>query len=171
MIEICFNFATEAVQRKQATVIFPQVSLILCSSHVRLKTTCTVFMYFLEVCCAYQQSIQSLWNFSLGVKTMQLSSDRRPVLGVPSYSYGSTHHFHLLNLGRYKDSLKWYHCCRRLGWTTRPSSRKLLQLTCSGMIIAEDLNKSFLTIVPPVGALLCAGGNLCIERCIIISRM
>lgn len=58
VIEICFNFATEAVQRKQATEIFPQVSQILCSAHVRFKTTCTVFMYFfLEVRCEYQQNI------------------------------------------------------------------------------------------------------------------
>ena len=93
--------ATEAVQRKQATEIFPQVSQILCSAHVRFKTTCTVFMYFfLEVRCKYQQNIlncyQSLWNSSLGVKTMQLSSDRRPVLRVPSYTYGSTDHFRVI---------------------------------------------------------------------------
>lgn len=73
-----------------------------------LQFTCSVqnHLHRLEVCCAYQHSIQSLWNFSLGVKTMQLSSDRRPVLEVPSYTYGSTHHFNLLNLGRYNDSLK-----------------------------------------------------------------
>ena len=93
--------ATEAVQRKQATEIFPQVSQILCSAHVRFKTTCTVFMYFfLEVRCKYEQNIlncyQSLWNSSLGVKTMQLSSDRRPVLRVPSYTYGSTDHFRVI---------------------------------------------------------------------------
>ena len=35
----------------------------------------------------------TLGLFFIGVKTMQLSSDRRPVLGVPSYTYGSTHHF------------------------------------------------------------------------------
>ena len=70
-------------------------------------------MYFLEVCCAYQQSIQSLWNFSLGVKTMQLSSDRRPVLGVPSYTYGSTHHI----TARSQDpSTCWIWCETKILW-------------------------------------------------------
>ena len=51
VIDICFNFATDEAQRKQASEIFPQVSQILRSSHVRFKTTLSVFMYFfLEVC-------------------------------------------------------------------------------------------------------------------------
>ena len=47
IIHICSTFGSAAGERKRNSDIFPQVSQIFCNSHVRFKTTFTVFTYFL----------------------------------------------------------------------------------------------------------------------------